>query len=200
MPKKSVLELLESGGVIIGDGSYILTLGTVLVKMIGVLLIVMVIESNWCTRTMTSSWHLRSISERRGYVKAGPYTPEVVVQHPEAVRQLSREYARAGANVIQVRISDIFKKILPRVRTCDKCKWCLWCATMVVTKGEMEMSEIDFQIYCFVFCKAQSPRARNICPVNAQWVETVWTWRVQFIDKPLFYEFRCEWVSKWTNE
>lgn len=39
--------------------------------------------------------------ERRGYVKAGPYTPECVVQHPEAVRQLSREFGRAGANVIQ---------------------------------------------------------------------------------------------------
>jgi len=39
--------------------------------------------------------------ERRGFVKAGPYTPEVVVRHPEAVRQLSREFARAGAHVIQ---------------------------------------------------------------------------------------------------
>lgn len=65
MPTKSILEVLKSGGVIVGDGSYIFTL------------------------------------ERRGYVKAGPYTPEVVVQHPEAVRQLSREYGRAGANVIQ---------------------------------------------------------------------------------------------------
>lgn len=39
--------------------------------------------------------------ERRGFVKAGPYTPEVVIQHPEAVRQLSKEFARAGAQVIQ---------------------------------------------------------------------------------------------------
>ena len=41
--------------------------------------------------------------ERRGFVKAGPFTPEVVVEHPEAVRQLSREFIRAGAMVIQVR-------------------------------------------------------------------------------------------------
>ena len=40
--------------------------------------------------------------ERRGFVKAGPFTPEVVVEHPEAVRQLSREFIRAGAMVIQV--------------------------------------------------------------------------------------------------
>lgn len=39
--------------------------------------------------------------ERRGYVRAGPFTPEVVAQHPEAVRQLSKEFVRAGAMVIQ---------------------------------------------------------------------------------------------------
>jgi hypothetical protein len=26
--------------------------------------------------------------ERRGYVQAGPYTPEVAVEHPEALREL----------------------------------------------------------------------------------------------------------------
>ncbi|XP_077978435.1 betaine--homocysteine S-methyltransferase 1-like [Glandiceps talaboti] len=39
--------------------------------------------------------------EKRGYVKAGPWTSEAAVQHPDAVRQLSREYLRAGADVIQ---------------------------------------------------------------------------------------------------
>ncbi|CAH3186363.1 unnamed protein product [Porites evermanni] len=39
--------------------------------------------------------------ERRGYVKAGPWTPECTVEHPEAVRQLHREFLRAGADVIQ---------------------------------------------------------------------------------------------------
>lgn len=39
--------------------------------------------------------------EKRGYVKAGPWTPEAAVEYPEAVRQLSREYLRAGADVIQ---------------------------------------------------------------------------------------------------
>jgi betaine-homocysteine S-methyltransferase len=39
--------------------------------------------------------------ERRGYVQAGPYTPEVVVEHPEALRQLHREFRRAGAEVLQ---------------------------------------------------------------------------------------------------
>ncbi|KAK7933568.1 hypothetical protein WMY93_004464 [Mugilogobius chulae] len=39
--------------------------------------------------------------ERRGYVKAGHWTPEASVQHPEAVRQLHREFLRAGADVLQ---------------------------------------------------------------------------------------------------
>jgi betaine-homocysteine S-methyltransferase len=39
--------------------------------------------------------------EKRGYVKAGPWTPEAVVENPEAVRQLHREFLRAGADVMQ---------------------------------------------------------------------------------------------------
>jgi len=39
--------------------------------------------------------------EKRGYVKAGPWTPEAVVEHPEAVRQLHREFLRAGSDVMQ---------------------------------------------------------------------------------------------------
>lgn len=39
--------------------------------------------------------------EKRGYVKAGPYTPECTVEYPDAVRQLHREFVRAGADVIQ---------------------------------------------------------------------------------------------------
>jgi betaine-homocysteine S-methyltransferase len=39
--------------------------------------------------------------EKRGYVQAGPFTPEVVVEHPEALTQLHREFLRAGAEVLQ---------------------------------------------------------------------------------------------------
>ena len=38
--------------------------------------------------------------ERRGYIKAGPYVPTVVLDHPEAVKQLHREFLRAGSEVI----------------------------------------------------------------------------------------------------
>jgi len=39
--------------------------------------------------------------ERRGYVSAGPFTPEVAIEHPEALKQLQADFARAGAQVLQ---------------------------------------------------------------------------------------------------
>ena len=38
--------------------------------------------------------------ERRGYLKAGPFVPEVVLEHPEAVRELHTEFLRAGTDVV----------------------------------------------------------------------------------------------------
>uniref|UniRef100_A0A3B5KE40 Betaine-homocysteine methyltransferase n=1 Tax=Takifugu rubripes TaxID=31033 RepID=A0A3B5KE40_TAKRU len=63
--KKGILERLNAGQVVIGDGGFVFAL------------------------------------EKRGYVKAGPWTPEATKEHPEAVRQLHREFLRAGANVMQ---------------------------------------------------------------------------------------------------
>jgi betaine-homocysteine S-methyltransferase len=39
--------------------------------------------------------------ERRGYLQAGPYVPEVVLDAPEALRQLHREFVRAGSDVVE---------------------------------------------------------------------------------------------------
>lgn len=38
--------------------------------------------------------------EKRGYVQAGPFTPEVAIEHPEALGQLHREFLRAGAELL----------------------------------------------------------------------------------------------------
>ncbi|XP_020899443.1 betaine--homocysteine S-methyltransferase 1-like [Exaiptasia diaphana] len=62
---RGILERLDAGEVVIGDGGFVFAL------------------------------------EKRGYVKAGVYTPEVVVEFPEAVRQLHIEFLRAGADVMQ---------------------------------------------------------------------------------------------------
>src|ERR1700760_2532392 len=38
--------------------------------------------------------------ERRGYIKAGPYVPEVVLDFPNAVKELHREFLLAGSEVM----------------------------------------------------------------------------------------------------
>ena len=39
--------------------------------------------------------------ERRGYLQAGAYVPEVVLEHPEVVSQLHREFIRCGSDVVE---------------------------------------------------------------------------------------------------
>ena len=39
--------------------------------------------------------------ERRGYLQAGAFVPEVVLEHPEVVSQLHREFIRSGSEVVQ---------------------------------------------------------------------------------------------------
>lgn len=39
--------------------------------------------------------------EKRGWVRAGPFTPEVTLMRPEAVRELHIEFREAGADVLQ---------------------------------------------------------------------------------------------------
>src|SRR6185295_3647441 len=38
--------------------------------------------------------------ERRGYLQSGPFVPEVVLDYPDAVRELHREFLRAGSDVM----------------------------------------------------------------------------------------------------
>ncbi|XP_004586371.2 S-methylmethionine--homocysteine S-methyltransferase BHMT2 isoform X1 [Ochotona princeps] len=62
---RGLLQRLDAGEVVVGDGSFLITL------------------------------------EKRGYVRVGCWTPEAVVEHPNAVRQLHMEFLRAGSNVMQ---------------------------------------------------------------------------------------------------
>ena len=39
--------------------------------------------------------------ERRGYLQAGAFVPEVVVDHPDVVRQLHRDFVHAGSDVVE---------------------------------------------------------------------------------------------------
>src|SRR6516225_11492800 len=39
--------------------------------------------------------------ERRGYLQAGAFVPEVVLDHPEVVEGLHREFVHAGSDVVE---------------------------------------------------------------------------------------------------
>ena len=39
--------------------------------------------------------------ERRGYLKLGSQTPEVVLEHPEMVTSLHKEFVHAGSDVVE---------------------------------------------------------------------------------------------------
>ena len=51
-------------------------------------------------RRRTRRRRLRLRAERRGYIKAGPFVPEVVLDYPEALKELHREFLHAGAEVM----------------------------------------------------------------------------------------------------
>ena len=38
--------------------------------------------------------------ERRGYIQAGTFVPEVILEHPELVKQLYEEFVHAGSDVV----------------------------------------------------------------------------------------------------
>lgn len=39
--------------------------------------------------------------ERRGYLQVGPFVPEVVLEHPESVEELTRNFVHAGSDVVE---------------------------------------------------------------------------------------------------
>src|SRR4029453_7756612 len=39
--------------------------------------------------------------ERRGYVQAGAFVPEAVLDHPEVVAQVHRDFVHAGSDVVE---------------------------------------------------------------------------------------------------
>ena len=63
--------------------------------------------------------------ERRGYLQAGAFVPEVVSDHPEVVRQLHLDFVRAGSDVVQshsaLRVNqDISAQLLHIAPRCTK--------------------------------------------------------------------------------
>jgi S-methylmethionine-dependent homocysteine/selenocysteine methylase len=46
--------------------------------------------------------------ERRGYLKSGAFIPEVVLEHPELLRQMHLEFVHAGTDVVEAFTVSLF--------------------------------------------------------------------------------------------
>ena len=58
--------------------------------------------------------------EKRGYVQPGPFTPEVVLEHPAAVKELHQEFLDAGSEVLQALAFYASKEKLATVGFADR--------------------------------------------------------------------------------
>ncbi|XP_787844.4 betaine--homocysteine S-methyltransferase 1 [Strongylocentrotus purpuratus] len=58
--------------------------------------------------------------ERQGYIKSGPFVPEVVIDHPELVRQMYRDFVHAGSDVVPALTYYASRKKLSDVDREDK--------------------------------------------------------------------------------
>lgn len=46
--------------------------------------------------------------ERRGYLQAGAFVPEVVIEHPDLVEKMHEEFVHAGSDVVEAfTVSDV---------------------------------------------------------------------------------------------
>lgn len=75
---KNIIERLKSGNVVLGDGGYLLELE----------------RRGW----VDSGSGREKVGTGKG---SGQFTPEVAIEHPEALRELHREFLNAGAQVLQ---------------------------------------------------------------------------------------------------
>ena len=76
--KRSILERIQSGQIMLGDGGYLLELE----------------RRGW----VDSGSGREKVGTGKG---SGQFTPEVAIQHPDALRELHREFLNAGSDVLQ---------------------------------------------------------------------------------------------------
>lgn len=76
--------------------------------------------------------------EKRGYVQAGPFTPEVSITHPSALLELHREFLYAGADVLQALTFYASEEKLATVGLGDKVDEINKAATAVAREAALE--------------------------------------------------------------
>jgi len=84
--------------------------------------------------------------ERRGYLQAGAFVPEVVLEHPEVVTQLHREFIRSGSDVVQAFTYYGHREKLKIIGKEDKLEPLQKNALKIAKDAANEFSDLDLMV------------------------------------------------------
>lgn len=100
--------------------------------------------------------------ERRGYVIAGAFTPEVVLNHPGAIREMHREFLNAGADVLQVMAFYGSREKLASVGQADRTFEINQLATKIAREVAGDKALVAGDLSATWKWQANSPAAREL--------------------------------------
>jgi betaine-homocysteine S-methyltransferase len=100
--------------------------------------------------------------ERRGYVIAGPFTPELAVAHPDAIREMHREFLLAGAEVLQVMAFYGSREKLAQVGYADRTFEINQAATRIAREAAGDKALVAGDLSATWKWQADSPKAKAV--------------------------------------
>ena len=100
--------------------------------------------------------------ERRGYVIAGPFTPELALTHPDAIREMHSEFMSAVAEVLQVMAFYGSREKLATVGFADKTFEINQAATRLAKAAAGEVALVAGDLSATWKWDANSPSARAL--------------------------------------
>ncbi len=104
--------------------------------------------------------------ERRGYVIAGAFTPEPVLDHPDAIREMHREFLHAGAEVLQVMAFYGSREKLASVGQSDRTFEINQLATRIAKEVADDKALVAGDLSATWKWQADSPSARELQQQN----------------------------------
>jgi betaine-homocysteine S-methyltransferase len=100
--------------------------------------------------------------ERRGYVVAGAFTPELAITHPDAIREMHREFLNAGSDVVQVMAFYGSREKLATVGKADRTFEINQAATRLAREAAGDRALVAGDLSATWKWDADSPSARSL--------------------------------------
>src|SRR5215467_9247100 len=100
--------------------------------------------------------------EKRGYVVAGAFTPELAITHPEAIREMHREFLLAGAEVLQVMAFYGSREKLATVGHAERTFEINRAATRIATEAAADRALVAGDLSATWKWEADSPSSRSL--------------------------------------